>query len=82
MVPTCLARGVRLSGLEMEGRPFVGEAARRRQQQLYNKLEEAACQKRLHDEHHQCLLDERATQACHEALLRRQCLIAEAATLE
>ena len=35
---------------------LLWEAARRRQQQLYNKLEEAARQKCLHDKHHQCLL--------------------------
>ncbi len=62
---------------------LVWESLRYCQQQLYDKLEEAARQNFLHDKHHQCLLDEeRAAQARHEALVSRQCLIAEAAALE
>ena len=61
---------------------LLWEAARRHQQQLDNKLEEAAHLKRLRDEHHHRLLDERAAQARHEALVRHQCLISEAVALE
>ena len=61
---------------------LLWEAARHREQQLDDKLEEVACLKCLRDEHHHRLLDKRAAQARHKALVRHQCLIAKAAALE
>ena len=61
---------------------LLWEAVHRCQQQFNDELEEAACQKRLHAKYHQHLLDKRAAQARHEALVRGQCLVAEVAAME